>query len=109
MFLGSQTCGNTYGSCIDGSSKPLEKHVVIIIIVVIVICTIIFGVCICYCRKKQNQARAQWLQQRQAMFTQNQAQCIYYITSDPSYAVQPPIQEAPPPSYEQIVSKTNEN
>ncbi len=70
----------------------------------------IVSVCAFYCRRQQkNQAIAQLVRQRQAMANQNQARYIYYITSVPSFAAQPPIQETPPPSYEQITRKTVEN
>jgi hypothetical protein len=110
LFLGSQKCGNKYGSCIGDPPKPLETHVVVIISIAAFILTVIVSVCAFYCRRQQrNQAIAELVRQRQAMATQNQARYIYYITSVPSFAAQPPIQETAPPSYEQITRKTVDN
>jgi hypothetical protein len=110
LFLGSQKCGDTYGSCIGDPPKPLETHVIVIISIAILVFAVIVSACACYCRRKRrNQAIAELVRQRQAMATQNQARYIYYITSVPSFAAQPPIQETAPPSYEQITRKTVDN
>ena len=111
LLLGGQSCGNNYGSCIDDPSNPLQKRVIIILVVVCVLSIIVASACACYCRRRRAQAQAQarWLLYRQAMLARIQSQSVYCIMSDPSYTGQPPVQEAPPPPYEQIVPRTNEN
>jgi len=110
MCLGSQTCGNTYGSCIGDPPKPLETHVVIIIIVFSISFALTFGGCAYYCRiHRRKQAREQLARQIQDITTQSQARYIYYINPDRSIAVQSPIQETPPPTYEQVEKETIEN
>ncbi len=108
MYLGSQTCGNTYGSCIGDPPKPLESHVIIIIIIVVsIVFALAVGGCTYYCRMQQRkQARAQLARQMRGIITQSQVRHIYYINPGPLIAAQTPIQDTSSPTYEQAAPKT---
>jgi Tfp pilus assembly protein PilE len=101
IYLGSQSCGNSYGSCIGDKSKPLENHVVVIIIICVVTLIFISG-CSCYYRAyRRKQARAQLAQQIQVLTAQTQPPYIYYVNPNPPVTITSPIQEELPPTYEQ--------
>jgi hypothetical protein len=111
MCLGGQTCGNTYGSCIDDSPESLNIYVIIIVIISAVgVIASALGGCVYYCQiRKRKQARIHVARPIRDITTQSQGQHIYYINPNPSIAVQTPIQRTSPPTYEQVVPKTIRN
>jgi hypothetical protein len=68
----------------------------------VVIHAIFITVCAIYCHvRRRRQAKTRLALQIQAIATQDQPSYIYYIRPNPPISVQPPIQEPPPPTYEQ--------
>jgi len=109
MYLGGQTCGDTYESCID-PRKQLETHVILAIIIPVVGISfaLAFRLCVYYCcpTRRRKQARIHVARQMLDITTQNQAQHIYSINSGSSIVAKIPIRDTPPPTYEQVVPKT---